>query len=289
MLEVLTLRYSDLPQGILVLIGYCFIVLGGVLAATLLPRQTDRLSRSWYFLRLGLASFLFAACQLLWFLFIPAVKLGVSFALVLTDVASEMAYGGFILHLALARSRDAYGHDGRGWFAFVPFANLFLLFKAPQQLDATPGSVGAALVGVVLFGMSRAVTAMIEGSGDHFAAEVAADPVAIATLRDLRIRAQGIEAALDDLILAEAAPRQLDPGLDLTSVSRIGSHVTYDFTADLTQDETLASDFRREVMAQMCSGLMPYLVQGATAALHYGRRDGSEIETLALSLTECTT
>lgn len=289
MLEVLTLRYAELAQGLLIAIGLGVIVLGGMLVFVLVPRRSDLLSRSWYLQRLGMASFLFAVNQLWWFLYVPAVKIGVSFLFVLTDTVGELAYGAYIAHIALARSRDAYGHDGRAWWAFVPFVNLFLLFKPSQTPDTAPGSTAAALVGLVLFGMGRAVIGIIENSGDGFGEQVASDPQALEIIRSLKMRAQGIEAALDDLIAAEAAPTRLATTLELTAVTRRASHLRYDFTLDLPQDEVLSADYRRQVHAQMCAGLMQYLTMGATAALHYARPNGSEIEILTLSLAECTT
>lgn len=291
MLEVLTMQYSQLPQGTLIAIGYGLIILGGVLYAIFGRWPAPALSRSHYFMLGGFAFALLAASQLLWFLYVPAIKVGLSGLLLLTDVAGSLALGAYSAHICVGRSLDAYGHGGKAWLGFVPLANLVLLFAPSQTQDpqAQRGSVGLAVVGLVLFGIGRGITLMIENSADGVAAQVANDPEAIAAIRAVSIRADGIEQSLDVLIAAEVIPLQISPTLLLSTVTRVGSLITYDYILDEPGVTSLTPDFHRQVHDNLCAALMPYLQGGASAAIRFTRSDRALIETLDLSLTECTT
>ena len=288
MLEVLTLQYGALAQGVLIAIGLGFILLGALLFALFGPRPPLPLSRSWYYLRFGMASFLLALGQMLWLLYVPALKLGVSFLFVVTDAGAALAYGAYVAHFSCARSRDAYGHDGNAWMAFVPLINLVLIFKASQSPDPSRGSAGAAWGGVALALLSRGVTAVVENSADSITAQVQNDPAVIAIVQSLTLRAEGIEAALDRQVAAEGAPFQVEPGLLLSAVTRAGSQITYLFVLDQPGATSLDSTYRKQVHTNMCASLMPYLQAGASAAIRFARPDGAEIDVLALSVKECT-
>ena len=103
------------------------------------------------------------------------------------------------------------------------------------------------------------------------------------------MQSDGIEAGLDALIAAEGAPAQVDATLRLATVTRTDLHVTYDFILNEPDAEALAHDYRRKVLSNFCDGLMRYLNLGATMSLHYTRPDGIEIETVQISLADCTT
>ena len=269
-------------------IGLGLIVLGAVLAAVFLPAPDLPLSRSWFYLRLGMASFLLAAGQMLWLLYVPALKLGVSFLFLVTDVGSELVFGACVMQIARARSLDTYGHGGRAWMAFVPLVNLVLLFRASLTPDPSRGSAAAAWGGVALTVLSRFAISIVEDSAASITLQVQNDPEVQTIVQTLSLRAQGLESALDDLVMAEAAPQQIEPGLLMSAVTRTGSLITYDFVLDAPDATSLDPDYRRQVHGNFCAALMPYLQQGATAAIRYARPDGYAIEELSLSVKDCT-
>ena len=206
----------------------------------------------------------------------------------LCDFASCLAFGAYSAQIARARSLDAYGHGRRAWMAFVPLANFWLLFKSPLQPLEAPGAGLRVLAGLALTVLSRLVIVFVEGNGDEIARQVQADPEVAALVQALNIRARGIEAALDDLILAEGAPVAIDATLTLQSVTRADRTITYDYVLDDPTATALDPDYRNQVRAFMCDGLLAYLEAGATARIRFTRTDGAQIEVLALSVTECT-
>ncbi len=288
MLDTIVLSYGGLDPAAFFLIAAGLITLGGVIAALVLPTPAEPLRRSTYFYLSSLALFLLSAAQLVWFLYVPALRLGASFLLMLTDFASCLAFGAYSAQIARARSLDAYGHGRHAWMAFVPLANLWLLFKSPLQPVEAPGAGWRILAGLVLALFSRLVTDFVEGNGEVIARQIQADPEVAALVQSLNIRAQGIEAALDELILAEGAPVVIDATLTLQTVTRDGRTVTYDYVLDDPTATALDPAYRNQVRASMCGGLLAYLEAGATARIRFARKDGAQIEVLALSVTECT-
>lgn len=288
MLDTIVLSYGGLDPAAHFLIATAFIILGAILAALARPTPAEPLSRSTYFYLSTLALFLLSATQLVWLLYVPALRLGATFLLMLCDFASCLAFGAYSAQIARARSRDAYGHGRHAWMAFVPLANLWLLFKSPLQPIEAPGAGWRVLAGLVLVLLGRILTVFIESNGDNIAHQIQADPKVAALVQALNIRANGIEAALDDLILAEGAPVAIDATLTLQSVTRDGRSITYDYVLDDPTATALDPDYRNQVRAYMCDGLLAYLEAGATARIRFARTDGAQIEVLALSVTECT-
>lgn len=289
MLEALVLNYGDLPRPAFFLIGATLAALGGLIAALALPAPSLPLSRSWFYLRLGLATLVLTLGQGLWILYLPALKAGISFALVLADVFSCLLFGAYVGQIARARSLDAYGNGKGAWMAFVPIANLFLLFRPGQPPSPAPGSVGIALLGVALSVFVRLAGTGIEGATATAADQIQNDPQAVAIVQALSVRARGIEVALDDLILAEGAPVAIDATLTLQSVTRSDLIITYDYVLDEPAATSLDTQYRNYVRDTMCGGLLPYFQAGAAARIRFARKDGAEIEVLDLSVTGCTT
>ncbi len=291
MLDILTLRYADLGEGLHLTIGFGMIILGGLIYLMSGRRATVPLGRSRYFMFSGFAFALLAIGQLWWFLYIPALKLGLSWLLMVADLAAAVCFGAYSAHIAVARSLHAYGHGGRAWLSFVPIGNLILLFAPGQpstDRHSDNGTGGFVLAGLALFAIGRGVSSLLDASLEDYTARLAADPETVALMQNLTMKAQGIETALDALIAAEAAPQQLDPDLLLASVTRVGTALRYEFVLDSPDATSLDAEYRARVKDAMCDGLLRYLEVGATAAIRYTRTDGAEIETLALSLNECT-
>ena len=287
-LEVLTLRYGQLSDLVQVVISIGIIVLGGLIYHTQRRRADLPLSRSHFFMLGELALALLAANQLWWLLCIPAVMHRVTFLLLCSDIASVLIFGACSAHIAVGRSLDACGHGGRAWLSCEPFGNLVSLFKPRQTPDGQPrrGSSGMVVAGLLLFVLGRIITASVSDSAASLALHLRADPEAIAVARTLTMRAKGIEAALDELIAAMGAPLQVDTDLLLAAVTRQGNRISCDHVLD-SPDATLPdAACRRKVRDGMCSGLMLYLREGASAQIRQSRTDG--VEVLDLSVTECT-
>ena len=288
MLEVLTFNYGMLPQAAMLLVRFVTMLVGAVLAALLLGTPTEPLSRSHYFLRICIATALLTAAQLSWLFHAQSLRAGVSWLMMASDFAAGLAFGAYQFRIAQQRSLDAYGHYGRAWLAFVPIANLFLVFQPSQNPGAAPRSGWAVAIGLAFAVLSRLSAPYLVAEVEQRTATAMQDPGFQAIADIVRIRAIGTAAALDDLIVAEGAPVQIEPGLTLTAVTRADLHLTYAFAFDQADAVALAADYRALVTQNFCGALMSYLTAGASASLQFNRADGLDLGRVEVSLAECT-
>lgn len=119
---------------------YGLAVAGGLIGwlSSWLSGQTATLGRVPYFVRLCLATLIVCVVE------IAAVKAGdasvwgVAARLAALLMAAPLIGGFYIGRIAAARSRDAAGHPNGAVLAFIPLANLWLLFKSSRTRGAEP-------------------------------------------------------------------------------------------------------------------------------------------------------
>lgn len=288
MFDFVTYQYVNLPQIGMLGVNWLAILLGAMVVAVQRPAGQRLMSRSYYYQRIGTATFLLACTQVLWFLYVPALMHGVSILLVVSDLTFSVLYGGYVFQISQDRSRDGYGTAGRAWMGLVPLINLALVFKPSQHATIAPRSGSAITVGLIAMFLARAVAQGVMPGLEQHMAEEGAEAAAHDRLLAFNIRGDA-EAALDGLIAAEAAPTAVDTNLMLTAVTRSGLQVTYDFTLDQPGADSLAPEYRTAVKARFCDSLMPYLTAGVIVTLHYRLTNGTELDRIPLSLHECTT
>ncbi len=122
MLEDIAIQYVSQTEDSLRLISYVITIAGAVAAATF-HKSSAELRRAPYFAYSGLLFFIAAASQLVWFGSISAMTGGFLWVLTLMDVIVGLGVGYAIGIIAMARSRDAFGHARMAALAFIPIAN----------------------------------------------------------------------------------------------------------------------------------------------------------------------
>jgi hypothetical protein len=290
MLEDIAFTYGQQAEWTVTLIAFAVITLGAVLSTMFLPTPDGVLSRSYFYLRLGVASVLVTFNQVWWLFYAPALIAGVSWVFMATDMLGYLAYGAYVIRIAVARSRDAYGDAAKAWFILIPIANLFLLFKPSLQPDSQNRSAAAAWIGVVCFVISRVgMGALMTETSARTTADMQADPRAAQAVRALILRYEGPEAGQEAIALAEGAPRRVGPDLTLNAVTRQVLHMRYDFSIQMGDATSLDPAYRRGFVGDICAVYLPYMQMGATVALHFSRPDGAPVEVIDLSLATCTT
>lgn len=127
----------------------------GALAAIFVPKSELRLARGTYVFAVGLAGLVNALCFFSWAHTAEAIVAGRAWMLMLDAASAWFAFGLVLALLAAARSYDAYGHAQGAVLAFIPIANLWLLFSRSRDKSAAvfpwfaKGFVGVVL-GLVL-------------------------------------------------------------------------------------------------------------------------------------------
>lgn len=295
MLEDLALQYVSLSEDDLRLIGYGFAIAGGVLAG-LLHRGTSELSRAPYFAFNGLMFFVVSAAQLVWLGSIPALKGGYVWVFMLVDVLVRVAAGYGVGVIAMARSRDAYGHGRMAALAFIPIANFWLLLTpSKNQLSANraptiplvSGGFGL-LVGFVLLFLGFGVASYIRVETERLAAAAQDDPAMREAGLDMMIRASGLEATLREVALGVPTPSKIDEVTTIVQVVRDG--VTLRYLYEVESDvSSLPNTLRAGLTEQNCNyaPLTPLLNAGAILEHVYRKLDGTEIGVIQVDRATC--
>ena len=128
----MAIQYMSMPPILIKGLGYILVVVGGGIGG-LFAEGGGRMQRVPYFVMLTLITTLVGAVQYsMWLDMTDAIRSDYSWIFMLVDLTSSLVTGYFCSVLAMARSRDAFGHARYAFLNFVPVASLVLLFKAPR-------------------------------------------------------------------------------------------------------------------------------------------------------------
>ena len=159
-LEYYSLFYLDYAENFS-LYHYPLVLLGAA-AAGILQSVDYRMQRATFFLNVMFAIFIAVIAQSVWLLGVKALANGFLPLLVIFDVIVWIALGYFLALVSKARSLDAYDTTAFAFLAFIPFANLWLLFK--PSLGPHPEKRGYLYTGVaVAIGLALMIAGKIGG------------------------------------------------------------------------------------------------------------------------------
>ena len=294
MLEEVAIHYVSQTEGSLRLISYG-ITIAGAIAAAIFHKSDGELQRAPYFAYSGLLVFIVSAFQLVWFGSIPAMTGGFLWVLMLVDVVVGLGVGYALGIVAMARSRDAYGHARMAFLAFIPFANLWLLFVSSKNVVSAnrapmipllSGALGV-LTGFILLAAGVALGGLIQVELDRMVAEAERDPAMQRAGVDMMLHSQGIEETLRQL--ATGVPsRRIDEVTILLRVTGDGTTLRYLYEVS-TNPDVLPITMHTNLVQHNCTyeALRPVIEAGATVEHVYQRTDGSEIGVVAVTQESC--
>ena len=295
MLEEIALQYVNQSEDNLRLIGYGLAIAGAVLAG-LTHRSSNEFARAPYFAYSGLLFFVSVVAQLVWLGSIPAMIGGYLWVFMLVDVLVGLAVGYGFGVIAMARSRDAYGHGRLATLAFIPLANFWLLLT-PSKADPSPnraptiplltGGLGV-VTGFVLLIASIGLATFIRLEGERMAQAAQSDPAMQEMGIDFMIRANGLEATLRELALGVPTPSRVDETTTLTRVEGDGTTLRYTYEVTVAVD-ALPMSMRIGLTQQNCTlaAMRPVIEAGATLEHVYVRTDGTEWGTVTVDRGIC--
>jgi hypothetical protein len=294
-LEEVALQYVNQTEDDLRLIGYGFAIAGGVLAG-LTHRSTSELHRAPYFAFAGLLFLVTAAAQLVWLGSIPAISGGYLWVLMLVDVLVRVAVGYGFGVIAMARSRDAYGHGRMAALAFIPLANFWLLL-APSKNDLSAnraptiplltGGLGV-LSGFAMLIAGFVLATFVEMEGERMAVAAESDPAMQQVGIDFMIRSNGLEKTLIEIASGVATPSPID---EITSIVKVeGDGTTLRYTYEVSIDiAELPDSMRTGLVTQNCNytAMRSVIEAGAELQHVYLRPDRSVIGTVEVNSSIC--
>jgi hypothetical protein len=294
MLEEIAIQYVSQTEDSLRLVSYGITIAGAVVAA-IFHKSSAELRRAPYFAYSGLLFFIAAASQLVWFGSIQAVTGGFLWVFMLVDMLVGLGVGYAYGIIAMARSRDAFGHARMAVLAFIPFANFWLLLT-PSKLNVSAnraptiplltGSIGV-LTGFVLLVAGVALGAFIQVETNRMVAKTENDPAMQQAGIDIMLRGQGLEETLRQ-IAAEVPRQRIDEITTLLRVLGDGTTLRYIYEVSTNLD-TLPMSMRMGLVQNNCTyeALRPVIEAGATVEHVYQRIDGSEIGVVTVASDIC--
>ena len=286
-MEELAFQYATLsesnPRGV----SWVITVIGAVVAA-FTTRSASELQRAGYFALSGLFFLLMAVVSMgaITFL-VQAIVGGFFWVVVGLEILVTLVFGFFLGRIAMARSRDAYGHGRAAALAFIPLANLWLLFTPSKNeisanrvptIPLLSGGLGV-LSGLVMLTAGVAISAY---SGVE--AERAIEEATAAGRFNERFLGQTLERMAAEL----ATPMTVDEVTTLVRMEANGHTLRYVY--ELSSDpDALRISMRTGLVQQNCTyeALRPVIEAGATIEHLYLRTDGTEVGTVAVRREIC--
>lgn len=294
MFEDLAIQYVSQTEESLRLISYGITIAGAVVAA-IFHKSTAELRRAPYFAYSGLLFFIAAASQLVWFGSIPAMTGGFLWVFMLVDVVVGLGVGYAFGIIAMARSRDAYGHARIAFLAFIPIANFWLLLtpsknevsanRAPT-IPLLTGALGV-LTGFVLLFAGGALSVFIQVETNRMVAEAENDSEMRRAGVDMMLRGQGLEETLRQ-IAAEVPSQRVDETTTLLRVLGDGMTLRYVYEVS-TNANALSMSMRTGFVRHNCTyeALRSVIEAGATVEHVYQQTDGAEIGVVTVTRDIC--
>lgn len=198
--------------------------------------------------------------------------------------------------LALARSRDAFGHSGYAFLALIPIANFVLLLKDSRKffspnriptINLLSGKEGV-VSGLVIAFVSIALLGFFGRQSENILANMQNNPKAQSATIEYMVRTQGLEETIKAIVRASQTPVVVDEVTTLKKVESEGSRMRRTYAVDL-EDVSLSRSFWYGIEKQICS-YVPFsllLREGAAIEDVYVELDGSLIGAHLVTQESC--
>ena len=136
MLEYMALAATEWSETASYVVNYLLLIIGGLIGG-FTNRSELSLTRAPYFAQSAVILICTSLVSVLMLPFlIPAMRGGFLWVVLLAEFGALVAAGFWFARIAIARSRDAYGTGDRAALAFIPLANLWLLFTPSRSTEA---------------------------------------------------------------------------------------------------------------------------------------------------------
>lgn len=253
-------------------IVYVFAIIFG-----LMHEVNFRLKRSTYFLSIGVIVFFSSITAGIYFLLFSAMLGGYLFAIVLIDIIIWAFIGFLFVFIAKARSNDAYGHSRYAFLAFIPFANLWLLFSpskdgSEQKHTSFTIGVSAVIIGFVVLVAGRGLGLAIESElNSHASTKVAQKhgiEIASKYIKYYATR-QNINAALNYYKALDVVGQKIDEITYLNDIIVEENSITYKFFITDNSITGFTEERLKDWETYVCSSNRTLFDIGASVIFHY--------------------
>ena len=219
--------------------------------------------------------------------------------LMLISLVSIIATGYFLCRIAMARSRDAYGHGRMAFLAFIPFANFWLLLTpskkaiSANRAPAIPllsGGLGV-LTGFVLLAAGIGVgvyIVYIDVQSRMMETQTQNEPVSEHAWVDSMIRSNGLEDTLRLMAAETQTPITVDEVTTLAGIEADWTQLRRTYIVDL-EGMVMTEEFRSRILNGICAypAFEPILRANGSILEIYVERDGHEVGAVMVTREEC--
>lgn len=296
MLEDIAIQYIKLGDPAIRAISYGLVIFGAAIAGTV-NRSKSELRRAPYFAFSGVLVLASAGTQFAWLSLVPAIKGGYLWSLMAVDVLGGIVIGYFFGVIAMARSRDAYGHGRNAVLAFIPIANILLFLKEPRHetspnvIPTVPlltGGLGV-LSGFVTLAIGLTLSGLLQLQMERIARQAEQDNEIQTISIENMIGTQGLEQTLTQMAAEATLPQRIDELTTLTAIEADEMTLRYRFTV-ATEMDHFPAGLRQSLIVALCGNqaVRPILNAGATVESAYYRVDGYEIGIIAATRESCS-
>ena len=274
------------------------LLIAGAIVATITVRSKAEIARAPYFAYSAVIAFAVSAAQIVWLLTTPALMGGYLSLIVAVWFVALVAGGYFFCDIAMARSRDAYGHARMGFLAFIPIANFWLLFTPSKDktsvsraatIPLLTGGPGV-LTGLVALAATAGLNVYLEAQVRMMEQAADLDPGSPQASIEQLISVEGLEETLR--IMAAEAQAEIPVSLDeVTVLSRIeadGVGLRRTYFVDLVGME-LTDEFRLTIQESVCAWppFRPILRAGGFIQEIYVETNGRHVGAAMVTANEC--
>ena len=297
MLEDLAIQLVSQSEGTLTGLGLGMAIVGAIIAA-MVTRSNVEIARAPFFAYAALIIFAGSAVQIVWLAAVPAAIGGYLWVLAAISLAAAIASGYFVCLLAMARSRDAYGHARMAFLAFIPIANLWLLVvRSKNEMSANraptipllSGGLGV-LTGFCFLAAAAGVNAYFNQQARMLEQKVQSEPPSDQAVIDDMIRSNGLEQTLRTMAAESAAqmPIAIDEVTTLAKIEAAGTRLRRTYIVDI-DGWTVTEEHRARSNNAICTWppFQPILQAGGAIREVYVERNGREIGALTVTRNDC--
>ncbi|MBW8726505.1 MAG: hypothetical protein JF625_15295 [Inquilinus limosus] len=309
MVETIALKYIASNSNVSIFIGFCFVAMGGCVAAWL-DRGKTEMRRVPFFVFSSIVVFGLVAIRIVWLQISAAILGGYAWAIVAVHLSALFLVGFCNGRIALARARDAYGDRWYAVLAFIPLANLALVFKRSLTPDSAKKiatikpfrGMGGVLVGILIFVAGFLVSGWIKWAFEQQEGLQKTDVGALQRQVEVSLRLHGLEGTLRNIASGTPMPAKVDKTMTVIGLVADGTrlHRTIMLDASVVDPANLkgisadalamiTQDLGREIVQAVCSAPLnaPLLQAGASMDEFYVGSDGTPIVSRTVTREVC--
>ncbi|GKX33304.1 MAG: hypothetical protein MnENMB40S_09220 [Rhizobiaceae bacterium MnEN-MB40S] len=294
--ENLALKLSTVSVSYIVALNILFMIIGGLLAPVF-ARSLGELDRAPYFACSFLLFLALSVTMQFWLAAPIAMSGGFFWLLYLVQFISFIIYGFLVAVLAMARSRDIFGHGYGAILAFIPFVGFYLMFARGQDLFSerkimAPRFFSGAM-GVVIGVVSAVVGFVLVNSLPERVQRITENRFSAPDMQekgfDISLRTYGLTRTLGLVAKGVDVPVKFDDGRILIRIETEGDTLLYIYSV-VSDDGASVERWRRGLTQGNCNNAQLRRLFEAGATIEHvflSRSDGYEDGRVVIDRETC--